>query len=639
MVFNTQTKQSNIFSLERTNKILEGPNIDSFKAHLMADGTNILKYKLGELIYNKNMEWRYSGTNKYLRTKRGSTLYLDITLRALGAGVLYKNSINYFVWVDNEGNLKYRTEAGAISVIKTGLDSTYRHEFYFYNLLNNETLYGCNRNDGIYKITLSGGSLVYASVNTEGAWSMSYSQVSGRLFFTNGHKSFFSEVQNQTALDTSLLEDFDTDNRFLWVFPDQGDGIQRILDNGKVTFYFKDTGIWALINAEKEIDNWIQPQANVGVGTQSPDTVVYVKYGMKEAFLYLATDKTLRLFNGHVTLNSGNIPTLSSDDSLIVSKPFKKLLDAIPDAYLSKCNAYFFDHHYILNIISAEGNDIDTTIIVDVEKLMGREESDDINQPYWYYTENMEYTNYVDIDNKYLYGFNKHGYISRLLVDDIYYEEMPDRVNPTQDFRDYIDITIIAGDFVKNETITGNISGNTAVTTLDISSDVLLVKNSAASWSIGETITGSLSGATATIDSVVRRAAIEYAIYTGWYKFNRKELKLYDAYINWHVHGRWTVNFSVNSFIEGEVIPNYDEGFSFPLKPQSIGGSYFDYSIFNESYFDYGSGQFSQNVGGQGRGHYFSFGFINNNFNEWAQIYSISPRFSIERDDILGRNY
>lgn len=639
MVF-TERTPGTIYGSVRDNKIIEGQKISTFEGHLAADGSNILNYKLGELIYNKNMEWRYSGSSKFLRTKRGSTLELDILFAALGSGVFYKDDTSYPFWVDTQGNLKYKNASGVIVTLQTGLDTTYRHEFWFYGLAGNETLYGANRNDGIYKITLVASVFTYTSVlSSVGAWSISYSKISGRLFFVNGHKSYYGKIQNQTSLDTSNLEFFDVDNQWLWVNPDQGDGILRIIDNGDVTFYFKDTGIWALINAEEEIANWLQPQCNADVGTKSPDSVRYVKYGQQEAFIYLGTDKTLRLFNAQVQRNSGARPTLEGGDSLIISTPFQKLLLDIPDSQIGKCVGYFFQNYYIFVFVSESGFDLDSAIILDLDKLLDARESDNVNQPYWFYVDNMEFTSFYIEDNRKLFGMHKSGYIAELLINNKYYEEVPARITPNQDFRDYIVITTIAGTFVNNETITGGSSGATGTTTLEISSNDLLIKNVSGTWTIGETITGSKSGATATIVSIVRRVAIEWAAYTGWHKFSAREARLYDAYINWNVQGRWNVNFSVNSFILGESIPGYDEGIVYPINADSLGGSYFDFSFFNIDRFSYRRGQAAQNTGGQGRGHYFSFGFFNNNYDEWATIFSIEPRFEVIKNDSIGRNF
>jgi len=915
MVYATGTQAGSIFKSVKANKIIEGEPTNTFLGHLDALGSNILNYAPGELLYNKNCEWRFSGNSKILRTKRGSTLFKDITLASKGYGVFYKDSTNYMIWVDTAGNLKSYTDGGSITTLTTGLDTTYRHEFWYYGLASNETLYGSNRTDGLYKITMPVATLTYASVlSSIGVWSMSYSKISGRLIITNGHKAYYSKVQNQTAPTTANLEDFDTTNRWLWVTPDQGDGIQRITENGNITFYYKDTGIWALLNADEEIANWLQPQCNADVGTKSPETIAYVKYGQSEVFLYLGSDKTLRLFTAAVTRNSGAIPTLDGGDSIVISKPFQRLLLDIPDGQLSKCTGFYFDNYYILNFVSSGGAEIDSTIIVNLNMLSQAQGDDDVAQPYWFYTENMEFTHYAIVDNQKLYGIHKNGYIAQLFVNDKYYEETPHRVTTTQDFRDYLVITGTSGTFKKNESLnvswaskdsnrdwyavsmsadgsiqaaivfggkiyisidfgdswtaydsdrdwtgismsddgsvmsacvnTGKIyistdvgqtwtakdsvrnwsgiavsgtdgtkqtatvfggkiyisansgatwtakdstrdwagvvisadgsqqtavvdtkqlyvssdtgatwtavdservwsglamsadgtkqsatvydgqiyisidsgstwaaqdvarnwsgidlsddgviqyaieySGNVYVSTdsgstwvsqevakdwagialssdgaiglaivsestiftktssaasakitLEFSSTNLLVKDTSGVFVAGDVVTGGTSGATATITSIVRRVAIEWAAYTGWRKYSNKELRLYDAYLNWEVDGRWNINFSVNSFVFGETIPQYDEGASFTMKPQNVGGSYFDYDYFNVAYFSSNSGQLSQNSGGQGRGHYFSFGFKNSNYNEWATMYSIDPRFEVIKNGPMGRN-
>ena len=639
MVFNTTRKPSNPFKSEPDNKIIEGKSINTFLGHSQAEGSNLLNYKFGELIHNKNMEWGYSSSSKFLRTKRGSTFYKDVILKALGAGVYYQSSVSYIVWVDNEGKLKYIDDNGDIQIITTGLNTAKRYEFWFYGLGSNETLYGCQENVGFFKVTMSGGALIYTLIfSTVKFSSMSFSDISGRMIGVVGHRAYYGDVQLQDAVDTTNLENFTT-AKWVNVRPDQGDGIQRVVQNGQITFYFKDTGIWALVNAEEDIANWSQPQCSADVGTKSPDTVHYVKYGTTEAFVYLGTDKTLRLFTATIERNSGTTPTLKGGGSVVISNPFQKLLDDIPDGQVSKCNGYFFGNYYILNIISSGASEIDTTIVIDMDKLSSREEEDSTNQPYWFYTDNMEFTHYLKLGNQKVYGFHKQGYISELLVSAKYYEEVPDRITPLQEFRDYIVINGVTGTFVKNETITGASSGNTAKTTLEVSDTDLLVKNSTSSWSVGETITGSKSGATATVVSVVRRVTIEWDSYVAWYKYASNELKLYDAYLNYNIEGNWSINFSVNSFLLGETIPRYDQGINFELKPQRLGGAYFDSDYFNQAYFDVGVGQLSQNTGSYGSGHYFCFGFYSTGYNKWATIYSIEPRFETIKYDSIGKNY
>lgn len=647
MVFHLKKQdQRTVFNNTQDFSIVPGPPIKSFLGTFETDGRNIIDFRLGELIYSKNVEYRYSGDTKFLRTKRGSTLLKDVELKAVGSGYFKDASVEFHVWVDENGNLKYLDENSVIQTITTGLDGDVDHEFFMYQLASNETLYGSSETDGIYKITKSGGVLVYATVlSGQAVSSMSFSNISGRNFIGVGSKLGYSNVQNQTASDTSNLETYDmgASGKWVWINPGKGGDIQRVIDNGEITFIFKDIGIWALINAEMDISSWLIPQAKADQGTRSPKTVVYARYGNSEGFIYLASDKTLRFFNGTVERNAGNAgssgsASLVGGESFIISKPYQKILKDIPDGQLSKCTATFFDGRYILGVVSESGTDVDTVLEIDTDKLMPLREGDDIRQPFWSRVEEMNFTHFNIKDQRELYGFNTSGFLSRLFVDDTYHEEVPDRIFTDKDFRDYIEISSVSGTFQKGEQITGGSSGTTAAIDIESTTD-LLVKNTTNSWTVGETITGGTSGATATISSVVRRIAIEWEFYTGWYKYSDRELKLYDSYLNWQVDGRWNVIFSVNSFILGGYIPRYDDGATVEIKPQHLDGAYFDVDFFNQAFFDASTGQLSQNTGKEARGNYFSFGFKNFNYGEWATIYGIEPRFTQVKDSPIGNNF
>ena len=88
----------------------------------------------------------------------------------------------------------------------------------------------------------------------------------------------------------------------------------------------------------------------------------------------------------------------------------------------------------------------------------------------------------------------------------------------------------------------------------------------------------------------------------------------------------------------GAQIPEFQDGTAVELKPQNIGGSFFNRDFFNQSFFGSGRGQLSQNQGSEGRGNYFLFGIFGNNIDEWASFYGIEPRFKVVRNSPQGRN-
>jgi len=640
MAFQTRRKKNSIFKVNNSIKIIKGTDINSFNGLVYYDGNNPLNLGLGQLIYNLNMEYKHSGKNKYLKTRNGSTLEKDITLSVLGSGLFNDPNYTFFVWVDNTGNLKYINNSDVITTIQGGLDFSDFYEFFMYGLSGSETLYLGNSSTGLVKVTNTAGVLSYSTVLTSiGCDSFVYSNISGRIFIADGHRAYYSNIQLQSAADTSNLETFDTGaaGQWLWIHPDSGDGIQRIVDDGQITFFFKDTGVWALINAEDDISNWLLPKCNVEVGTKSPKTVVYSRYGQVEGYIFLASDKTLRFFNASVQRNAGTVSTLLGGDGKIISSNFERLLEDIPDGFLANCTSTYHNRYYILNFVSNGGTSVDSSLIIDTEKLLPLESGDDINQPYWFLTNNMNYNSYVLKNNRDLYGFNVNGYLNKLLVKDTYYDEVPCRISTDNDFRDYLTITGVTGTYTNNETITGSISGVTAKIDEEGTTD-LLVDNSSGIWTIGETLTGGSSSATSTLSSVVKRIAIDWKSYTSWWKYSDFELQLYDAYLNWKTDGLGSLNFSINTFILGESIPLYDAGINVAIKPQNVDGAYFNQSYFNLAYFDTGAGQLSQNTGKEARGNYFLFGFYNSNYNEWASVFGIEPRFKLSKNTPIGKN-
>lgn len=587
MVFSPITKRAKrAFGTGRDNQIVNGPPIKDIAGHFLADGINILDLDLGTLIINENMEYLYSGTNKFLKTRRGSTLQKDIVMRVLGGSQYSDTTSQSFVWINEDGVLQYLDGTNVIVDIQAGLDISKEYESFMYGHPITPFLYFSSEEEGLLKVS---SAFVYSSVLSTGIISMAYSNISRRLLIAlDGHKIAYSNQQPVTAIDTSNLETFDLTPGGDWIFvsPDEGVGIKKIVDNGSMTFFFKDVGIWVLTNAEEDPLNWDVPKCNADQGTLSPKTVVFGRYGQAEGFLYLAADKTLRFFNASVQRNAGAKPTLIGGDSRIISNPFQKILNDIPSDHLDKCNAVYFDRLYILNIVSINGIDIDTTLIIDTGKLIPAKNNTEIPQPLWFTALNLNLTHYLIQKKIALYGYNKDGYIAKLFVSDTYHDETPARISTYSD-----DIMI------------------------DAAGDVTLIEG----------------------DAVLKQVAIQWKAYFGWYKFADTKLKLYDAYVGMKVEGYWPVNFDVNSFEMGAAIPSYSDGNTVELKPYNVSGSYYDYAYFDVSYFSGGDGSLSQSSGQKGEGHYFLFGIHNSNIHEPVSFYGIEPRFKAIKKIPMGK--
>ncbi len=615
--------------------IIAGSPIKSFLGVLWYEGHNIFNLQLGELLYNLNMEYRFSGTDKYLNTRRGSTLFSDIGNYSNGANNFIQGDNKYLVYVDSIGTLNAIGSDKVIQNIANDINQANYNDSFYYGMKGFETTYFANPVDGIYKVTNS-GSFIKTNVLPGEIDSICFSGISGRMMTAEGHRSRYSNVQNQAAGDTSNLETFGQQASVL-INPTEGEKIYKIIDNGEITFYLKDTGIWALINANEDPTNWIIPKCNADIGTKSPRTVKYSRYGQQEGFIYLASDKTLRYFSASVIRNAGVSPTLQGGDSRIISKPFQKLLNDIPNDALIRCTAGYFDRYYILCIPTAGDAALTQVIIVDTDKLMQSGESD-IPQPYWFLSDkNFAKTDFV-VQNSQLYGFSPDGYISQMLIEDIFYDEMPNRMYPYDGVTqpeyasiNYLSISSPSGDFLVGDVITNGVA--TASLT-DVSGYYLLTSQVTGSFNVGDTVDNG-NGVTALVTDIVKRVAIPWSIYTGWYKFSENELLLYDVYVNWKAYGYWPLYMNVNSFIRGDSTPDFDSGQGIALFPNNANGNQVSFS---NAQIISNKGQLSQNYGKQIRGNFFTFGFYNKNFGQPATLYSIEPMFKSSKSGPMGSN-
>ena len=558
---NYQGRSKQILSNKQT-------QISSFKSQIMPTDVNVLNMQKGTSQLLKNMEYlRSGGTFFGIRTRRGTDLIKDITRKVWGAGTFNISNTNYFVYKEKvTGDIKYyNPTSAAITSITTGTTQTQTH-FWNFNFPGGSNLYACNTTDGITKIT---NGFVYSTIFATGVDVFGYSNISGRLFAAIGHTVYYSAVQLKDATNTSNLESFNASTQQFKPSPDDGEGIKAVADNGQITFFFKDTGIWALINANESTDNWLIPKCNADQGTRSPKTVKYARYGAKEGFIYLASDKTLRFFNGRVERNAGTKPTLSGGDSKIISNNFTELLKSIPNSMLAQCNGIYFDRLFILNIASNGSNELDICIAIDTEKL------DKFGQPYWSYYENFEWLEYIKVQNSRLYGFHNQGFISELFIKDRYVDEVPSRLSYYSD--------------------------------------------------------DSTSGTTKSI-------AIRWGNYLYPIKVSNNMVRLYDCFLGWKSEGNWSINFLIDSFDNGDVVPGYDAGIIVPLKSTAVGGSYFDFAFFDQALFSTVSGAVTQNSGTEAYGHYFKYGMYSNAINEYATIYDIQPTYQVMKHSPMSKN-
>ena len=557
---------------------IAGNVIDSFISQ--ESGSNLVSSKHGQLQQNKNMEYVSAGSKVFLRTKRGSTLVKDINKRSYGAKIYtYNLTDDYFVWADYDGNLKYCTVAGGtISDLVTGLSNGREHSFLMYGLQTISALYGVNYTDGMYKV--SGSPPTYSAIaNSPKMIDFCFSTESKRIFGLLNHTLYWSEAHTSiTTLDN--LEDFGW-NVSVWdnsqiVSPGRGYGFTACIESNQVTCLFKDIGIWGLINANEDVANWSFSQLSSDTGTKSKKTVKHIRYGSSaEGICFLGSDKTLRFFDVQIERNSGYVPSITRKNSHVISVPFQDILDKIPSGYLSICTAEFYDGSYYLNIVSEFSTRIDMTLVIDMRKLLPATDESPFPQPYWYKSENMDYTDFAirAYDNS-LYGFNFYGFISKLLVSGKKYEEFPTRVFPAQDYEDV---------------------------------------------------------------SSVRHVAIEFDAYTGWRLYSDSLLLLKSISINWFVDGDYTLTLSTSAFAKGEVLPDYTDGLTLTLKPITGSRSYFDYALFDIARFSETDGNQASQPNISLRGNYFCFGIKSTTLNSFISLYSIQPFFKVIRAGYTGK--
>jgi len=579
-MFYPKTK-STAFINPSNDGIIAGTPMDNVTGIYHVDNVNLFNMPFGQLIYNLNMEYITSNGKVALRTRRGASLEADISNAVVGAGDLVVSATNKFVYIDSAGSLKYwdGNSIGDVASAPT-MDVIYNHEFLMFGLKAAETLYGVNSISGLYKTTGLVPEYTSIKYQTSGADiladCMGYSNIGGILFTALGHRISYSNVQQTDASDTSNLEYFSlVANMFVNLSPDDGEGIKRIIDNGEITFFFKDTGIWALINASEAATDWFFPKCNADVGTKSPKTVLYGRYGNAPGFIYLGSDKTLRFFNGNIVRNAGKIPTLEGGDSITISEPFQVILDAIPDGHLDKCTAGYIERYYILNVVSDGGTEVDTTIIIDTAKLM---QGITGPQPYWFTAYNLDYTNYVVRNNK-LYGFHKNGYINQLFVSNKTNDEIPSR---------------LAGIYSDDETVD-------------------LVTTIAIHWQC--------------IYGWQKVSDREVSFYTGYLQWK----SLINQPINVTVN-----SFSFGEDIPPlAIIPGSQVGAITPTAfPATYGIAVWGTSIFSDENLLH----MSKNMNISSRGNHFSFGAYSSKLNSQATIYSIEPRFKRVSNSVMGRN-
>ena len=308
MVFNTPSPRANIYANQSNVQV--GAKVGNFEGQIWYDGANILGLNPNQFMYLKNMEYGTSGSGRYVQTREGNKLLFDLGVgyRSFGGSLLNDTNNTYFVFADNSGNMvSIDIDTFAQQTLANSVFVGSYNDSFAYALTGLNTVYFANEKDGISKVV----NKTYSSVFNIPMTSICFSNMGGRMLAATGHTVWYSNVQNQTALDTSNLETFYTPQGVAQNFivnPSEGQKISKIRDNGEATFFFKDTGIWALINANDDPANWIIPKCNADTGTLSPETVAYGNYGSQQGFFYLGADKTLRLFNGHVVRNAGTSP-------------------------------------------------------------------------------------------------------------------------------------------------------------------------------------------------------------------------------------------------------------------------------------------------------------------------------------------
>ena len=558
----------------QTNPILVGPNINNF---LGCDRVaNKTAQPIGQLVINKNMEYWQSGTT-YLKTKRGSTLILDITNYPYGAALYTYNLLTEkFIWIDGTA-IKYCDTDGTNSgSIAAGLTTDKETYFVMYGQDTNAAMWLVNGVEAVK--SLKGTTPTFAAVASSPILSdITFSTVGKRLIGIFGHYIYFTD--QQVAAGVANLETWNTTVNFAIVSPDNGSGFLRCIDMGISGIYFlKDTGIWLHPNVSAATSEWKFPQVS-NVGTRSPRTVCQGRYGESDGIFYLDSNRKVRFFSPVLVDNAGELPALEDKYSKWISEPFQDYLNNIPIGLLSKCTAYYWDGKYILNIVEAGGTDITKTIVIDCEKLLKPSGQAKIAQPFWFESVNMNYRVMVErYSNSALYGFSKDGFIAQLFVGTKIVEEIPTRITVTESYTDVL---------------------------------------------------------------TTRSVAIEYKAYLAWIDFSGKyggnrKLELNNGYLSFKSDGSWGFNFEVNSSLRGEAMSDYEDGITAAITPSGTIGAIFDVSFFDSSYFAGEDIVTSQNVSSRKKGHYFCFGIYSTTINQPISLYGIQPLFKVVGKDHIG---
>ena len=479
---------------------------------------------------------------------------------------------DYAVWINSDGTLQYWDGTSSTNTnIQIGLSATYESSFLAYNLPAGAVLYGANATNGIYKIDTS---FSYSSVSAEPAQCLCYSGRSGRMFFANGQKIYFSAIQDQTATTTTNLESYNTTDD--WILPSADDGttVTEITDDGRVLWIWKDSGIWGILNVYEAPEDWYVPKAFSDVGTISKKTIQYVKYNNVPGYIFLATDKTLRFFAGQIDGNSGTVPVLKDTGSIVISNAFASIIKDIPDAYLSQCSGGYVDSKYILNFVSPAGSELDTAIILDLEKL------DQNGSPFWCYATDIHNTHYIINKNKSVFGVHRDGWISSMLSNDVYQHERPERSNQ-----------IFDDDIVDSDAETRSIAIPWSFYTyyIQLSPSLVRLHDAIVFWK------------------------------TGGY---------------WSIE--MIVNMIKDPDILNE--PKDYDGLVITLDSVNSGNSYYDISHFDVDTYSGSANYSFQNSGAQGYGNYCAIGFRNEIRGEWATVFQVKTKLQSIRSDAMTNN-
>ena len=406
-----------MISVTKQTKYVAGKAMNSIKGCSEYATLNPFDIPFGQLIYNKNMEYVNQNGRVYLKTRRGSKLIKDISYKTLGGATFLEN----IVYLEDTGSLKaYNLDTGVTVTIQENIEKEFNN-FRYIGLDSVSAIYGCNSVDGIYKVT---DALAFNLItDAPKAVDIAFSEISGRMFWVNGKKVGWSEIQQVNTENLDNLETFNVDTNFAIPSPDKGSGFCSVRSDGNAMYFFKDTGIVCLPNAQESVADYYFPKLKASVGTISGNTVRFVKYGNATGFIYLATDKTLRFISPRIEQNAGVLPSIFDDNAYVISKNFQGILNRI--TRLDKCSAEFFDNKYILTIPSATSSEVNITIVVDCEKLINGSDGE-YAQPYWYQSSNLNYLHYIikPGENE-LYGLHLKGYISKLFDDDTFSDEYP----------------------------------------------------------------------------------------------------------------------------------------------------------------------------------------------------------------------